>query len=49
MCAGATTVPLFLASLSSVELHETALKSLAHSPSSHLSTLLKDNVNFSLG
>ena len=49
MCAGATRVPLSLASLSAVELHETALKILAHSRSSHLVTLLKDNVNFSLG
>lgn len=49
MCAETTTVPLFLARLSGVELHKTALKSLAHSPSSHLVTLLKDNVNLNLG
>lgn len=34
MCAGATTVPVFLASLSAVEIHIAALKSLAHGSSS---------------
>lgn len=38
MCAGATTVPVLLASLSAVEIRVAALKSLAHSSSSLLTT-----------